>query len=253
MKIIYFLVLIFNLAFALWLYTLPSHDTSFNYLYNIFGSLNFLLGSLTSFFYIKRYKQYKIIFLGLGISSLSYFLAQLTWYAYNTLYQSEIPYPSYTDLFFLIFYLTTIISGLKTMRFIKFKFNLGAFIEIIAVALVILLLSHSFMNSASVSGPTTILEAILNYAYPTLDAILISLTLSAIRSQFGRSQPMLLLYIVAFITLTFGDSIFAYQTSLDLYWNGNIVDVFFSLTGFFMALGIYNMPSLLNTQDKKLT
>ncbi len=253
MKIFYYLVLLFNIAFALWLFTLSSHSTSFNYLYNILGSLNFLLGSLTSFYFSKKYSQHKIIFLGLGVSSLSYFLAQLTWYGYNTLYQSEIPYPSYTDLFFLIFYLTTIISGLKTMSFIKFKFNLGTFIEIIAVALVILLLSHSFMNSVSTSGPTTLLEAILNYAYPTLDAILISLTLAAIRSQYGRSQPMLLLFMSAFIALTFGDTIFAYQTSLDLYWNGNIVDVFFSLTGFFMAMAIYSMPSLLNAQDKKLT
>lgn len=253
MKIIYFLVLIFNLSYAFWLYTLPSHTTSFNYLYNILGSLNFLLGSLTSFYLMKQYKEYKIIFLGIGISGLSYFLAQLIWYGYNTLYASDIPYPSYTDLFFLIFYLTAIISSIKTMSFIKFKFNVSTIFEVVIITLAILLLSHSFMNSVSVSNPATWIEAILNYAYPTLDALLISLTLAAIRSQYGRLQPMLLLFMAAFISLTFGDTIFAYQTSLGLYWNGNIVDILFSLTGFFLSMGVINMPSLLGTQDKKLS
>jgi hypothetical protein len=54
-------------------------------------------------------------------------------------------------------------------------------------------------------------------------------------------------------SLTFGDTIFAYQTSLDTYWNGNMVDIFFSLSGFFFAMGIYSMPTLLNSQDKTLS
>ena len=194
-----------------------------------------------------------MVFLGLGISSLSYFFAQLTWYFYNTFYQSAIPYPSYTDLFFLIFYLTIIVTGVIVMKSIKYQFKFSSILEIIVVALVILLLSHSFMVSAAPTTSSTLLETVLNFLYPTLDAILISMTLAAIRSQVGRVHPMLLLFMATFITLTFGDTIFAYQTSQDVYWNGNIVDVFFSLTGFFMALGIYNMPSLLNTQDKKLT
>lgn len=253
MQIIYFFVLIFNLAYAFWLYTLPSHTTSFNYLYNILGSLNFLLGALTSFYLIGKNKQFKVVFLGLGLSSLSYFLAQLTWYFYNTIYQSAIPYPSYTDLFFLIFYLTIIVTGIIVMKSIKYQFKFSSILEIIVVALVILLLSHSFMISVSPTTPSTIIETVLNFLYPTLDAILISMTLAAIRSQIGRVHPMLLLFMATFITLTFGDTIFAYQTSLDTYWNGNMVDAFFSLSGFFLAMGIYSMPTLLNSQDKTLS
>lgn len=253
MRIIYFIVLISNLIFAFWLNSLPVHTTSFNYLYNILGSLGFLQAGVTGLFLAAKSKDHKFIYLCLGLSGLSYFIAQLTWYFYNTYYLTEIPYPSYTDLFFLIFYFSIAVAGITTMIKIKFKFTIGNIIEILLVGLVIMLITHSFMNSVSTPVAETLVETILNYTYPALDAILISLTLAAIRSQYGRLQPMLLYFMASFIMLTFGDTIFGYQTSLGTYWNGNIVDVFFTISGYFLAMGIINMPTLLSTQDEKLT
>ncbi len=253
MRIIYFLVLLFSISYALWLGNIDSHTTSFNYLFNIFGSINFLLAGVTGIYYYKKYKEHKVIYFTLALSAISYFIAQLTWYFYNTYYVTEIPYPSYTDLFFLIFYISLALGGILTMIKIKFKFHFTSIIEIVAVALVIILITHSYIDTVSITRPETILEAILNYAYPVLDAILISLTLAAIRSQMGRLQPMLLYFIISFIMLTFGDTIFGYQTSLGTYWNGNIVDICFSISGYFFAMGIINIPSLLDTQNKQLT
>lgn len=253
MRIIYFLVLILSIIYSLWLSTLSSHTTDFNYLYNIIGSLNFLQAGVTGIYLSTKFKENKSIYISLGLGSLSYFIAQCTWYFYNTVYQTEVPYPSYTDLFFLIYYLSITLAGIMTMLKIKLDFNLGKILEILVVALVIMLITHSFMDSVSSSSPATLIESILNYAYPAMDAVLISLTLAAIRSQYGRVQPMLLYFMASFIMLTFGDTIFSYQTSIDVYYNGNFVDVFFTLSGYFLAMGIINMPSLLSTQDKKLT
>jgi len=253
MRIIYFFVLIFSLGYAFWLNTLSIHTTSFNYFFNIIGSLNFLLAGITSLVYLVTSKTHKSIYLTLALSSLFYFCAQLTWYLYNIYYVTEIPYPSYTDLFYILFYASLALAGVLSMIKIKFKFHFTSIFEIFIVALVIMLITHSFMNSVSTSAPDSPLELILNFAYPALDAIMISLTLAAIRSQYGRLQPMLLYFIISFIMLTFGDTIFGYQTSLGTYWNGNLVDIFFAISGYFYAMGIVNMPQLLNTQDTKLT
>jgi hypothetical protein len=65
-----------------------------------------------------------------------------------------------------------------------------------------------------------------------------------LRTQTGHLNTHLLYFIFGFIALAGGDTLFAYQTTLESYWNGNIADATFSIAGFLLLLGIINLPKL---------
>lgn len=129
------------------------------------------------------------------------------------------------------------------------KFNLSKMIEIIVITGMVFLIVNSFIQSAaSPQESLTLLTKVLNYAYPALDALLIALTLTAIRSNIGSLQPKLLYFMFAFIFLTFADTLFSYSTTIGTQWNGNYVDALFAAAGYLFAMGIISLPEILHPE-----
>lgn len=233
-----------NIIYSVILYFTTSHNTVFNYLYNLSYGLYYLL---VAYFCLKNLKKNKTntlsLYLYLGIGSLSFFLAQLIWISYN-LSGLNVPYPGLADLFWVIYYPLTALGMYQVARLIGIRFEWGRFVGVVVTFGVNLLLLYSFM-SKSLSPDPSLLVNILNWSYPVFDALLLTMSLTMIRSQLGHLQPQLLYFVASFIFLAFGDAIFAYQTSLDLYWNGNLVDALYALSGALFLLGVHSLPKII--------
>lgn len=256
MKKILLLLLIFNLVYCAWLYSLRGHDTQFNYFYNISYALNFgvsAIACLTSAFACHKHRW---IHLSLGLGSVCFGFAQLSWFIYNSYLHTDVPFPGVPDYFFIGFYIFVALGGILTMyQAIDIKFHLSQILEIAAVTGVLFLIINSFISSTTPQIDLPLTTQLLNYIYPFFDSLLVVLTLTAIRSKLGALQPLLLYFMFAFILLAFADTLFTYQSSLEIYWNGNIVDAIFALGSFFFAMGILSLPTLLHAHDSgfKLT
>lgn len=250
MKKILFLLLIFNLLFSVYLYQLPTHISTLNYLYNLSYGFTFVLAAVSSFKLTAICKVHRSIHLSLGLGSLAFAFAQISWFVYNYFLQNEIPFPGLPDIFFISFYVLVAIGGILVMKQeIEIKFNWSLILEILSLTAVIFLLINSFIASVAPQTSSSLLVSILSYSYPFFDSLLVVLTLTAIRSKKGSVQPLLLYFMLSFIILAVADTMFTYQTAQGLYWNGNYVDALFAIGAYLFAMGIVYLPNLLHTND----
>lgn len=249
MKKILLFFLILNLIWSIALYLEPTHVTAFNYLYNLSYGLNFLLATYISFSFMKTCRIHHPIHIVMGLGSLSFFIAQLIWVYYNLILFAEVPYPGLADLFWMLFYPFTAIGGVLVMKEIKINFTWDRILEILLTFAIVFSIIFSFISVNKIQEQLSPLTQLLNLSYPFFDALLLTLTLTAIRSQLGKLQPVLLYFMFAFVALAFGDTLFAYQTTLGYYWNGNIIDAIYAFAGYLYTLGILSLPQIIHPEE----
>lgn len=253
MQLFTFCLLIINIAWAMALYFLPSHTTIYNYLYNFSYGLNFILAAILCFKYLKAHPLYRSSLIIFGISFTFFSVAQIVWIYYNVIVRTEVPYPGPADLFWLLFYPTMALGFTTLLAKLKATLTFTNYIEIIITSGIIFLLLSSFLSLNETQIGVSLLTQFFNYAYPVLDAILIALGITILRSQAGHIIPQLLYFIFAFVLLAAGDTIFAYQNTLETYWNGNIVDLIYAISGALFLLGIINLPTLFISSKNSST
>ncbi len=244
MQIFAFLLLLLNISGTFFFYTQEVHISNLNYLYNLTCGLNFLVASLLAFSYEKKFRSYSIPLVLFALGFLSFFVAQMAWMYYNLFVMSEVPYPGIADLFFLIFYALVISALILMLKKLGSKIALANFIEIIFVSALFFLIISSFLSLYESQAGLPLLTRLLNYAYPVFDSLLIAAGIMALRTQVGHLNPLILYFVFGFMCLAFGDTFFAYQTTLGTYWNGNVTDLMFASSGFFLLMGTISMPKL---------
>lgn len=252
MQLFTFFLLILNLFWSVLLHFEPTHSTLLNYLFNLSYGLNFAIASLLSFSYIKRFPLYKTALTFFGVSNLFFFIAQLIWVYYNVIVMSEIPYPGPSDFFWLMFYPLIGTGFLILLKNLKAQLNLADIFEFVVVSSIIFLIISSFLTLNSSQEGLPVLTQVLNYLYPVFDSILIGLSVATLHSQAGQLKYHLLYFIFGFATLVIADTLFAYQTTIETYWNGNSADLIFSIAGFFLLMGIIHLPNLLTSKPKTI-
>lgn len=253
MQIILILLLVLNLVWSALLHFEPTHTTVLNYLYNMSYGLNFALASSISFSYFRRCQIHRPIHVVGGLGSLSFSIAQLIWVYYNLILKTPIPYPSIADLFWILYYPFMIVGSILVMHEIKIKLTWSVILETSVIFTLIFFIIYSFISTGSTQESLPLLTQALNLSYPIFDSLLIAMMITAIHSQLGHLQPLLLYFIFAFTALAFGDTLFAYQTTFETYWNGNVVDATYALAGFLFAMGIHSLHDLLHNPSLTAT
>jgi hypothetical protein len=104
MQVVTILLLILNIAWSRLLYLEPTHDTIWNYLYNLGYGLNFIIAAIICIKYFIKFVNFRptLFFFGVGFSLFS--LAQFIWMYYNIIAHLPVPYPGLSDLFWILFY-----------------------------------------------------------------------------------------------------------------------------------------------------
>jgi hypothetical protein len=161
-----------------------------------------------------------------------------TWGFYNLILQTENPYPSIADVFFILYAVFIGIAFWFVLEMHNFKpSRTNMKLSIIIIMLVYFLVFFISFNS-SFSTNTPIIASILNFLYPISDSLLLSIAIIAFSSvsKFGYGLASISLSI---FLQAVGDLLFSYRQINEIYWNGDISDLFFLMSTIFMMIGLY--------------
>ena len=247
LSIVFVVTLIWNTKLQLTV----NHATSWNFLYNAaYGIIYFASGLYGMFHGLKIGKtsplSKTLLLVGLGL--LSYGTALFIWVYYNLALQIEIPYPSLTDVFFVLF---TPLVAIGFFLFVRFFKNLTTASHV-RDAVIIFIFSSAlifYIVRPDLNAEMSAAQLFLTIFYPFGDVILLSLALLAIRIGVGRIQSSLLVLTLASILQTVGDTLFTTRTAQKMYWNGDISDLFYTLSAFAFGLALILIKEQSQTQN----
>ncbi len=241
--------LVFCLGWALVLELMPEKDTVWNHLYNLVFASVFLPGGILGVysgmkFGLKSIGGKALFFLGWGLISWS--VGLVIWVGYNLILRVDVPYPSWSDLFFsVLFYPFVGVGYFYTVRLFTAQIPKRYLIDSIIIVSLSTVAVFGFFSQPDLSADLPVLEKILNVVYPAGDVLLVSIASLALRIYKGKIPMSLLVLIVGLLLKTVADFMFSYLAAANLYWNGDISDVTFTFAGFCMSWGIWGIKQNL--------
>ncbi len=186
-------------------------------------------------------------------------IAESLW-MYFSLTGSEVPYPSWADLFWLVGYIPLLAGLISRLRSIPTKPTLVQNILIWLISLLIILGAGYFAIKPSIDywGEGRLVENLPNLIYPLADLlvaiIILRLFFSFEKGDYGFGWRLI---AVGFFLLTTADLVFTYATWEEIYYpdmQANLisrlfVDAPYTLSYFMWLLGVLALGILLR-QDK---
>lgn len=79
---------------------------------------------------------------------------------------------------------------------------------------------------------------LLNGYYPLGDALLMALAFIVLRTGGGKMDRSILIIAGGMLLLAAADTLFTYRNNTEIYWNGDVSDLLFAYSGFFLSIGI---------------
>lgn len=224
-------------GWSIFLYQLPDHMTNWNYLFNIGYSLTYLFGAAAAFTAWRTLGGGLVGrgFLFLSLSLVSYAGGQFVW-AYYNFAGIDVPYPSVADMFYALFIPFTalaIISFLTIFRMLtKRRVLIESFIVLVLATGAVFL----YQASQGLFESSTPLGMFFNIVYLLTDSILITGVVIVIRTSGGTIHKGLVLLAAGYFMDALGDFVFYYRSAKEVYWNGDISDLIFAVSGYLIAL-----------------
>lgn len=229
-------------AWWLFLQRAPNEPGTWHFLFNGGYGLVFLVGGLGGLYQSFRLGGLRstvgraITFVSLGLTS--YAIGQFIWMVYNLILTQEVPYPSVSDLFFIVatplfgigfwhllrMYRTFITKRLALELIIAFSLSSGVIILLI--------------GPPDVSYDVNVAARFLNVFYPFADALLVSLAFVTFRTGGGTVDKSMVMFAVGMLLLSAADTLFTYRNNQEVYWNGDVSDLLFAFSGFFISYGV---------------
>jgi hypothetical protein len=234
--------------FDILLFKNPDKVTNLNYLFNVAYALIFLFGASAAFLKSKKFPQApnmgrSMAFFSLGM--LFFALGLLVWTYYNLVLKISVPYPSFADPFFLIYYPSAILGIYFLIKSFGGKLTGRLIVEGVLTFLVFFGILYFFLIQTSLGPDVTFWAKFLNIAYPLSDSFLIAFAITVLRTERGvSSHPNILYFVFGFLILAAADTAFSYQSANNLYWNGNISDFLFAVSGFLTSWGILSIKNI---------
>ncbi len=209
------------------------------------GNLSYIpiSGSLMvlSLMIIRRYGlsgQHGIAWVLFGGYTISSFIAETLW-AVQELYLKIDPYPSISDIFYVISYpflLMFFIAYFQPVRSaITKKMVAGPILFSAAI------LSVGLYLTADADSSLSKIETALGTLYPVFDAAVIIPALVGVMLFFkGKVNLMWTLFCFGIVLVFAADSAFLFAQNEDSYYTGNPLEVLFSWNYLLFAFGAYN-------------
>lgn len=238
---LYFLVI---LIWGIALEWTGTHTGVWNYGYNLGYAGLYLVGGLMGL-WGARYVTTEIAMgnalLYLGAAQISYASGLILWAYYNLVAHVAVPYPSAADVFFALFYVLLAVGCWNFLSMVATHVRVQHLFEVMAIFFVSAVVIVGFLNTPDTSPGLSILTKIVNIWYPLGDSLLIALSYLVFRAGRDKFQTGMLILIIGLLVQVSADLIFSYRTSTNVYWNGDISDMLFAVSGFILSFGILNV------------
>lgn len=215
--------------------------TQWNYLFNIANALFYLSVGLTAFYGTKLHTFQSSVgreLFAIGIAMLSFALGLTSWAYYNLVLKISIPYPSFADIFFVLY---IPFLGYGIVNLLR-EFGILFSRKIVLISLLIFigtsLFVYSFGNPPDLARNIPLIAKTFNLFYLFTDSSLLTLSIMVILVTRGRIHKSFLFFILALFIMALGDFVFSYRSDTGTYWNGDIADILYAVTALCFSLGV---------------
>ncbi len=170
----------------------------------------------------------KVAWLVIGAGVLSWGLGEVIWVGYEYILKTEVPYPGWADVFYVLGY-PVVFAGIlllphvKPGRMERLRLTMDALAGSIALAAIMWV---SYLRDQVYLDPDVgFLEQFVNIMYPFGDAILlIGLMILAVRRSSRRFDTRLLFLAIGMIATAVADIVYVIQVEEDTYVSGGWLD-----------------------------
>lgn len=235
----------FSVIFLILFYAFQNYYPHIMYLFsNIFPIFISGVALFSAFLALKKYygkfgSRFSIIWIGIFIGLIFWFLGEFTWGIYTLFSSSEIPYPSIADVFWIIGYIPILFGLLLyTETFRKIIPNIR--IIGITVLTMVFIISIISIFMPIIIFEENLIKLIFDLAYPILDMLLIYAALLGIAIFFkGKIWKIWIMLCLGFICYGIADILFSYTTIIGIYYYGNPLEILFHLGYILLALAFH--------------
>lgn len=181
----------------------------------------------------------------LGISFLLYSIGLFIFTTLSIEGNGVTPYPSIADVFYILFYPLFLVGIFFFLRNYEFSFKKRQVIfSIIAVAVSAWV--SVYLLGLPGEGVSTV-ERVFDYIYIIADTILLSVALFILNIAGGSISRGLSFIIIGIAIQACADFVFAIRLDGEIYIDGDISDLLYALSGYFLAIGIVLSVSIQKT------
>lgn len=168
---------------------------------------------------------------------------------YNLILKVPVPYPSYADCGFILLYPLSTIGVLSFFRATGASFGLRhkfGKLFLFILPILFMFLSYYLLVTVARGGSITsgggLLKVFLDVAYPIGDVVVVTFAtiiyLLSFKYLGGTFRKPIILIIIGFISTYIADFLFSYTTTVDTYFVGKWVDIFYPTAFLFIGLGL---------------
>lgn len=229
MPLITFFTVFFILAIIwnVYLYFLPDHFQTANYLFNVYYCSSGLIAGIIILLNIYRRHgggevASSLSYLALG--AIMFAIALYIWSYYNLVLRVPIPHPSVDEAFFVVYPFLLTIGTVRLLRFYTGLLNWRVVIEAIIVFLLTAVPVTYFFIIPSISPDSVWIANFIIFAVVAGNSTLVSIVYLIVRIGGGRLRWLLSLYGVSYLMLIASQFTFQYRTGFNIYWNGDVSD-----------------------------
>jgi hypothetical protein len=229
------------------------HTQTYGYIFNFAYSLIPLFAGVYGFKISKRWGMFKSslgkAIINLSISLFFWALGELIWAYYNFFLNSNVPYPSWADVAYVLTYpfLAAGLIYLGQAMYMKLglrKLRGKLFVIILPIAVVAS--SWYFLVDIARGGSITsgggILTVFFDVAYPTGDALILAIAFLIFGFSFfslgGRYKWPIFFTLAGVLLEYIADFVFSYTTTINSYYNGNWGDLIYLISLVVISLGV---------------
>lgn len=228
------------LFFWVYLQLTPVKTSSLNYFFNIgVGAVYLAVGAIALVCTLNNIERTMKSFLYIfGGGLIAWATASFIWGYYNIALHSEVPYPSLADYFFISYSLLMGMSFWYYFDIFKARITRSSLRDSMFIVVGIYLLIFFVLYRPTYNMNDPFIETVFNYLYPLLDSMILSLAVVAMRVEdqkhFSNTVPL----VIAVLAQVVGDILFSYRTVNQTYWNGDVSDLFYLISGAFYFIAI---------------
>jgi len=252
-KKVLFIVFLLLIGYHIFLYTQEDHYSIYNNLYGFLSSFIYFIGAIAGLVSVKKFGTSSFVsksVLFLSLASLVYTIALWIWSYFAIFTEVDIPYPSIADMFYLLFPVFGTIGVVMLLKIYEVKFSKKN-----TLLLLLLISASAFITNHFIGFPTFDSSEPWISAFDTGfvfgDFVVLSVASIALLLAGGKITSGLFFVILSFFTQGIGDFFFSYQIENDTFWDGNFSDFLFTLSGFFMSLGIISIIKYFQNTNPK--
>src|SRR3989344_2161197 len=185
----------------------------------------------------------------LSLGTIAWGLGMVVWNYYLFFTDVEVPYPSLADAIFICSWPLWTYGIYELAKVGGAKFALrgqGSKIPLLLAPLLMAALSYYLVITVARGGVIGLdggaVKGFFDLFYPLGDIVIASATLLAVilsrKLLGGIYRKAVLVLFAGFMMNYVSDIVFSYTTTMETYFNGHLVDLFFTTTMFTLALGL---------------